>query len=132
MSMTPTRKILPPEREGKTKKVTMGGIDYFLHTGEYPDGTLGEIRITNGSSREGDQIHGLCQTISQAVSIGLQYGVPLSEFTRSFRYMRFEPAGVTGDVEHIETDAVSTDRNFWAKSFVDWMAWWLDREYVEK
>ena len=86
------RKTLPPKRRGYTIKSKIGGQAIFLRTGEYNDGTLGEIFID--MSKEGATMRSLLNCFAISVSIGLQYGVPLEEFVDKFIFTRFEPAGI--------------------------------------
>jgi ribonucleoside-diphosphate reductase alpha chain len=86
------RKTLPAKRRGYTQKASVGGQAIFLHTGEYSDGTLGEIFID--LAKEGSTLRSLMNCFAIAVSIGLQYGVPLEEFVEKFVFTRFEPAGM--------------------------------------
>lgn len=85
------RKTLPAKRRGYTIKSKIGGQAVFLRTGEYNDGTLGEIFID--MSKEGATMRSLLNCFAISVSIGLQYGVPLEEFVDKFIFTRFEPAG---------------------------------------
>lgn len=89
------RKTLPAKRRGYTIKSKVGGQAVFLRTGEYGDGTLGEIFID--MAKEGATMRSLLNCFAISVSIGLQYGVPLEEFVDKFIFTRFEPAGM---VEH--------------------------------
>ncbi len=86
------RKTLAAKRRGYTIKSKVGGQAVFLRTGEYSDGTLGEIFID--MSKEGATIRSLLNCFAISVSIGLQYGVPLEEFVDKFIFTRFEPAGI--------------------------------------
>jgi ribonucleoside-diphosphate reductase alpha chain len=86
------RKTLAAKRRGYTIKSKVGGQAVFLRTGEYNDGTLGEIFID--MSKEGATMRSLLNCFAIAVSIGLQYGVPLEEFVDKFIFTRFEPAGM--------------------------------------
>ncbi|MBA3828740.1 MAG: vitamin B12-dependent ribonucleotide reductase [Taibaiella sp.] len=86
------RKQLPAKRRGYTIKGKIGGQALFLRTGEYPDGTLGEIFVD--MSKEGATMRSLLNSFAIAVSVGLQYGVPLEEFVDKFIFTRFEPSGV--------------------------------------
>jgi ribonucleoside-diphosphate reductase alpha chain len=86
------RKTLAAKRRGYTIKSKVGGQAVFLRTGEYSDGTLGEIFID--MSKEGATMRSLLNCFAIAVSIGLQYGVPLEEFVDKFIFTRFEPAGM--------------------------------------
>lgn len=90
------RRHLPARHGGFTQKASVGGHRLFLRTGEYEDGSLGEVAIT--PAREGPMARGLLDALGQAVSIGLQYGAPLNEYVDAFAYTRFGPAGtVEGD-----------------------------------
>jgi ribonucleoside-diphosphate reductase alpha chain len=92
----PSRRKLPDRRKGYIQKAAVGGHKVYLHTGEYDDGALGEIFID--MHKEGAAFRSLMNNFAIAISIGLQYGVPLEEFVEAFVYTRFEPAGgVTGN-----------------------------------
>ena len=87
---------LPHRRKGYTQKAMVGGHKVYLRTGEYEDGRLGEIFID--MHKEGAAFRSLMNSFAIAVSIGLQYGVPLEEYVDSFTFTRFEPSGmVTGN-----------------------------------
>ncbi len=91
-----TRRKLPDRRKGYIQKAAVGGHKVYLHTGEYDDGELGEIFID--MHKEGAAFRSLMNNFAIAISIGLQYGVPLDEFVEAFVFTRFEPAGpVTGN-----------------------------------
>ncbi|MBK8210694.1 MAG: vitamin B12-dependent ribonucleotide reductase [Rhodospirillales bacterium] len=85
------RITLPNRRKGYTQKAKVGGHKVFLRTGEYEDGKLGEIFID--MHKEGAAFRSLMNNFAIAISIGLQYGVPLEEFVDAFTFTRFEPAG---------------------------------------
>lgn len=90
------RSKLPARRKGYTQKATVGGHKVYLRTGEYEDGRLGEIFID--LHKEGSAFRSLMNNFAMAISIGLQYGVPLDEFVDAFAFTRFEPSGlVTGN-----------------------------------
>jgi hypothetical protein len=90
------RRELPPRRAGYTQKAAVGGHRLFLRTGEYDDGTLGEMFIA--LNKEGAAFRGLMDNFAVAVSLGLQHGVPLEAFVEAFTFSRFGPAGaVEGD-----------------------------------
>jgi len=89
------RKQLPSKRRGYTIKAKVGGQPMFVRTGEYNDGTLGEIFLD--MAKEGATMRSLMNSFAIAVSVGLQYGVPLEEYVDKFTFTRFEPAGM---VEH--------------------------------
>lgn len=86
------KRELPSERHGIVEEVAIGGHDLVLRTGEYKDGTLGEIKVD--MYKRGSSYGELMHAFSQAVSLGLQHGVPLKEFTDEFTFTKFEPAGV--------------------------------------
>jgi ribonucleoside-diphosphate reductase alpha chain len=90
------RQRLPDRRKGYIQKAVVAGHKVYLHTGEYDDGALGEIFID--MHKEGAAFRSLMNNFAIAVSIGLQYGVPLDEFVDAFVFTRFEPSGaVTGN-----------------------------------
>ena len=90
------RKALPHRRKGYTQKASIGGHKVYLRTGEYDDGTLGEIFID--MHKEGAAYRSLMNCFAIAISLGLQHGVPLEEFSDAFVFTRFEPNGiVTGN-----------------------------------
>jgi ribonucleoside-diphosphate reductase alpha chain len=86
------REKLPERRKGYTQKAIVGGHKVYLRTGEYKDGTLGEIFID--MHKEGAGFRAMMNNFAIAVSVGLQYGVPLEEFVEAFTFTRFEPAGM--------------------------------------
>jgi hypothetical protein len=91
-----SRRDLPGRRAGYSQKASVGGHKLFLRTGEYDDGTLGEISIA--LHKEGAAFRGLMDNFALAVSLGLQHGVPLEAFVEAFTFTRFGPAGaVDGD-----------------------------------
>ncbi len=83
---------LPGRRKGYIQKAVVGGHKVYLHTGEYQDGSLGEIFID--MHKEGAAFRSLMNNFAIAISIGLQYGVPLDEFVDAFTFTRFEPSGL--------------------------------------
>jgi ribonucleoside-diphosphate reductase alpha chain len=89
------RRTLPAKRRGFTQKAKINGQALFLRTGEYADGTVGEIFID--MAKEGATMRSMLNCFAISISIGLQYGVPLEEFVEKFVFTRFEPAGM---VEH--------------------------------
>ena len=105
----PERVGLPSRRKGYTQKATVGGHKIYLRTGEYEDGRLGEIFID--MHKEGAAFRSLMNNFAIAISIGLQYGVPLEEFVEAFTFTRFEPSGI---VEGNDTIKMAT-------SIVDYM-----------
>ena len=113
------RKQLPAKRRGYTFKGKVGGQPLFLRTGEYGDGTLGEIFID--MAKEGATMRSLLNSFAIAVSVGLQYGVPLDEFVEKFTFTRFEPSGVV-DHPNIKT----------ATSVLDYIFRVLAYEYLDR
>ncbi|WP_159586598.1 vitamin B12-dependent ribonucleotide reductase [Chelativorans xinjiangense] len=86
------REKMPSRRQGYTQKAVIGGHKVYVHTGEYADGRLGEIFID--MHKEGAAFRAMMNNFAIAISIGLQYGVPLEEFVEAFTFTRFEPAGI--------------------------------------
>lgn len=86
------REKLPQRRKGYTQKAVVGGHKVYLRTGEYEDGNLGEIFID--MHKEGAGFRAMMNNFAIAISVGLQYGVPLEEFVDAFTFTRFEPAGM--------------------------------------
>jgi ribonucleoside-diphosphate reductase alpha chain len=86
------RRRLPSRRKGYTQKATVGGHKVYLRTGEYEDGKIGEIFID--MHKEGAAFRSLMNNFAIAISIGLQYGVPLEEFVEAYTFTRFEPSGI--------------------------------------
>ncbi|QIE55920.1 vitamin B12-dependent ribonucleotide reductase [Pikeienuella piscinae] len=95
------RERLPDRRKSYTQKATVGGHKVYLHTGEYDDGRLGEIFID--MHKEGAAFRAMMNNFAIAISMGLQYGVPLEEFVEAFTFTRFEPAGMVQGNENIKT-----------------------------
>ncbi len=91
---------LPNRRKGYTQKAKVGGHKVYLRTGEYEDGRLGEIFID--MHKEGAAFRSLMNNFAIAISIGLQYGVPLEEFVEAFTFTRFEPAGLVDGNDSIK------------------------------
>jgi len=85
------RERMPDRRKGYTQKAVVGGHKVYLRTGEYDDGRLGEIFID--MHKEGAALRSLLNNFAIAVSLGLQYGVPLEEYVDAFTFTRFEPSG---------------------------------------
>ncbi|MGH7045005.1 MAG: vitamin B12-dependent ribonucleotide reductase [Stellaceae bacterium] len=86
------RRRLPNRRKGYTQKATVGGHKVYLRTGEHEDGRLAEVFID--MHKEGSAFRSLMHNFAIAISMGLQYGVPLEEFVESFTFSRFEPSGI--------------------------------------
>jgi ribonucleoside-diphosphate reductase alpha chain len=91
----PVRKRLPKKRPSETVSFTVGGAEGYLTAGSYPDGGLGELFVK--MSKQGSTLAGVMDAFSIAISIALQYGVPLETYVSKFVNMRFEPAGMTDD-----------------------------------
>ncbi len=113
------RKRLPHKRNGFTQKAKIGGQTVFVRTGEYEDGTVGEIFID--MHKEGASFRSLMNCFAISVSIGLQYGVPLDEFVNKFTFTRFEPSGMV-DHPNIKN----------ASSIVDYIFRLLGFEYLNR
>ena len=103
------RRRLPDRRKGYTQKAIVGGHKVFLRTGEYEDGTLGEIFVD--MHKEGAAFRSLMNSFAIAISIGLQHGVPLEKFADQFLFSRFEPNGMV----------MGNDRIKMATSIIDYV-----------
>ena len=108
------RRTLPAKRRGFTQKAKINGQALFLRTGEYSDGTVGEIFID--MAKEGATMRSMLNCFAIAISIGLQYGVPLEEFVEKFVFTRFEPAGMV-DHPNIKTTTSIVDFIFRALAY---------------
>lgn len=95
------RRPLPQRRKGYTQKSKIGGHSVFLRTGEYEDGSLGEIFID--MHKEGATLRSMINSFAIAVSLGLQYGVPVERFVESFTFTRFGPNGMVAGHDRIKT-----------------------------
>ncbi len=95
-----SREKLPQRRKGYTQKAIVGGHKVYLRTGEYADGNLGEIFID--MHKEGAGFRAMMNNFAIAISVGLQYGVPLEEFVDAFTFTKFEPAGMVQGNETIK------------------------------
>src|SRR5215216_264729 len=113
------RRALPAKRRGFTQKAKINGQTIFLRTGEYADQTLGEIFID--MAKEGATMRSMLNCFAIAVSIGLQYGVPLEEYVEKFVFTRFDPAGF---VEHPNIKSTT--------SIVDFIFRLLGYEYLNR
>ncbi len=113
----PLRRRLPDTRMGKTHKFNVAGHEGYLTVGLYEDGTPGELFIT--MAKEGSTIGGLMDSLGTAISVALQYGVPVESLVNKFTHQRFEPAGITHNPEIP-----------FAKSLVDYIFRWLGMEFV--
>jgi ribonucleoside-diphosphate reductase alpha chain len=116
----PVRKKMPRERESITHKFSIAGHEGYITAGKYEDESVGEIFLTD-IGKEGSTMRGLMNAFATAISIGLQYGVPLETFVRKFSYMRFEPEGMTGNPEIP-----------FAKSLPDYIMRWLASRFIEE
>jgi ribonucleoside-diphosphate reductase alpha chain len=103
------RRVLPNRRDGYTQKAEVGGHKVYLRTGEFEDGALGEIFLD--MHKEGAAFRSLMNCFAIAISIGLQYGVPLEEFVEAFTFTRFEPNGMVKGHDNIKM----------ATSVIDWI-----------
>lgn len=118
LSSVVEKKSLPHRRSGFTQKASVGGQNIFVRTGEYEDGTLGEIFVD--MHKEGATFRSLMNCFAIAVSVGLQYGVPLEEFVDKFTFTRFEPSGMVSGHDNIKS----------ATSIVDYIFRMLGYEYL--
>jgi len=112
---------LPTRRKGYTQKAEVAGHKVYLKTGEYADGKLGEIFID--LHKEGAAFRALMNAFAQAISIGLQYGVPLEEFVEAYTFTRFEPAGIV-----IGNDTIKQATSILDYVFRELAVSYLDRE----
>jgi ribonucleoside-diphosphate reductase alpha chain len=94
------REKMPDRRTGYIQKATIGGHKLYVHTGEYKDGRLGEIFID--MHKEGAAFRAMMNNFAIAISLGLQYGVPLEEYVEAFTFTRFEPSGFVSGNERIK------------------------------
>jgi ribonucleoside-diphosphate reductase alpha chain len=115
----PMRKRMPRERQSITHKFSIGGHEGYITAGMYEDGTVGEIFLTD-IGKEGSTLRGMMNSFATAISIALQYGVPLETLVRKFSYMRFEPEGITGNPEIP-----------FAKSMPDYIMRWLASRFLD-
>lgn len=97
------RRKLPNDRSGKTRKAKIGGRNLYLTTGEYEDGTLGEIFIKCGKNGKSGSIYDI---VAICMSLGLQYEIPLKVFTDKMKYQKMSDGGVTSDPEIPICDSV--------------------------
>ncbi|HLM85531.1 MAG TPA: LAGLIDADG family homing endonuclease, partial [Solirubrobacteraceae bacterium] len=115
----PKRKRMPRERQSITHKFSIGGHEGYITAGMYEDGTVGEIFLTD-IGKEGSTLRGMMNSFATAISIALQYGVPLETLVQKFSYMRFEPEGITGNPEIP-----------FAKSMPDYIMRWLASRFLD-
>ncbi len=119
VALPPERRRMPRERESITHKFSIAGHEGYITAGKYDDGSVGEIFLTD-IGKEGSTMRGLMNAFATAISLGLQYGVPLEDFVRKFSYMRFEPEGITGNPEIP-----------FAKSLPDYIMRWVASRFIE-
>ena len=115
----PVRKRMPRERQSLTHKFSLGGHEGYITAGMYEDGTVGEIFLTD-IGKEGSTLRGMMNSFATAISIALQYGVPLETLVRKFAYMRFDPEGITTNPEIP-----------FAKSMPDYIMRWLASRFLD-
>ncbi len=115
----PKRRRMPRERQSITHKFSIGGHEGYITAGMYEDGTIGEIFLTD-IGKEGSTLRGMMNSFATAISIALQYGVPLETLVRKFSYMRFEPEGMTSNPEIP-----------FAKSMPDYIMRWLASRFLD-
>src|SRR4051794_11162718 len=115
----PVRRRMPRERQSITHKFSIGGHEGYITAGMYEDGTIGEIFITD-VGKEGSTLRGMMNSFATAISMALQYGVPLETLVEKFSYMRFEPEGITQNPEIP-----------FAKSMPDYIMRWLASRFLD-
>jgi ribonucleoside-diphosphate reductase alpha chain len=113
------RRKMPRERESITHKFSIAGHEGYITAGKYEDGSIGEIFLTD-IGKEGSTLRGMMNAFATAISIGLQYGVPLETFVKKFSYMRFDPEGITKNPEIP-----------FAKSMPDYIMRWLASRFID-
>jgi ribonucleoside-diphosphate reductase alpha chain len=115
----PARRRMPVERQSITHKFSIGGHEGYITAGVYEDGTVGEIFLTD-VGKEGSTLRGMMNSFATAISIALQYGVPLETLVQKFSYMRFDPEGITQNPEIP-----------FAKSMPDYIMRWLASRFLD-
>ena len=115
----PKRKRMPRERQSITHKFSIGGHEGYITAGMYEDGSIGEIFLTD-IGKEGSTLRGMMNSFATAISIALQYGVPLETLVQKFCYMRFDPEGITTNPEIP-----------FAKSMPDYIMRWLASRFLD-
>jgi ribonucleoside-diphosphate reductase alpha chain len=115
----PKRRRMPRERQSITHKFSIGGHEGYITAGMYEDGTVGEIFLTD-IGKEGSTLRGMMNAFATAISLSLQYGVPLETLVRKFSYMRFEPEGMTSNPEIP-----------FSKSLPDYIMRWLASRFLD-
>jgi ribonucleoside-diphosphate reductase alpha chain len=119
LTAKPHRHKMPRERESITHKFSIGMHEGYITAGKYEDGSVGEIFLTD-IGKEGSTIKGMMNAFATAISMGLQYGVPLEDYVKKFSYMRFEPEGITRNPEIP-----------FAKSMPDYIMRWLASRFID-
>ena len=117
MSLVPTRRRLPDERNAITHKFDIAGHEGYITVGLFEDGTPGELFLV--MAKEGSTISGFADAFAQAIGYALQYGVPLQDLVDKFSHVRFEPSGMTKN----------PDVRF-AKSIVDYIFRWMAAKFL--
>jgi ribonucleoside-diphosphate reductase alpha chain len=115
----PKRRRMPRERQSITHKFSIGGHEGYITAGMYEDRTVGEIFLTD-IGKEGSTLRGMMNAFATAISLSLQYGVPLETLVRKFSYMRFEPEGMTSNPEIP-----------FSKSLPDYIMRWLASRFLD-
>jgi ribonucleoside-diphosphate reductase alpha chain len=115
----PARRRMPVERQSITHKFSIGGHEGYITAGVYEDGSVGEIFLTD-VGKEGSTLRGMMNSFATAISIALQYGVPLETLVQKFSYMRFDPEGITQNPEIP-----------FAKSMPDYIMRWLASRFLD-
>jgi ribonucleoside-diphosphate reductase alpha chain len=115
----PKRRRMPRERQSITHKFSIGGHEGYITAGMYEDGSVGEIFLTD-IGKEGSTLRGMMNAFATAISLSLQYGVPLEMLVRKFSYMRFEPEGMTSNPEIP-----------FSKSLPDYIMRWLASRFLD-
>jgi ribonucleoside-diphosphate reductase alpha chain len=115
----PPRRRMPVERQSITHKFSIGGHEGYITAGVYEDGSVGEIFLTD-VGKEGSTLRGMMNSFATAISIALQYGVPLETLVQKFAYMRFDPEGITQNPEIP-----------FAKSMPDYIMRWLASRFLD-
>jgi ribonucleoside-diphosphate reductase alpha chain len=115
----PVRRRMDAERQSITHKFSIAGQEGYITAGKYEDGSVGEIFLTD-IGKEGSTLRGMMNAFATAVSLGLQYGVPLEVLVDKFSYMRFDPEGITKNPEIP-----------FAKSMPDYIMRWLASRFVD-
>src|SRR5205823_8993545 len=115
----PVRRRMPKERQSITHKFSIAGHEGYITAGMYEDGSIGEIFLTD-IGKEGSTLRGMMNSFATAISIALQYGVPLETLVQKFSYMRFDPEGITQNPEIP-----------FAKSMPDYIMRWLASRFLD-